>query len=176
MACCHPEAVGLGQAFNKPWASSRPRACELQAKASTCTAVPRSGRALLQGSPVAPVRSSNNHRSPGSPWAAMDLMELAPHLTTINRMSPGSEARTILYLIFLIFFYLYIYLYIYKSTTVLPLQRESFFFFSVFYSKAFSNWKQVHEIIRNQQRNTQQNTTVAYKPSLQSVSKLMCPV
>lgn len=112
---------------------------ELQAKASTCTAVPRSGRALLQGSPVAPVRSSNNHRSPGSPWAAMDLMELAPHLTTINRMSPGSEARTILYLIFLIFFYLYIYLYIYKSTTVLPLQRESFFFFSVFYSKAFSN-------------------------------------
>lgn len=132
MACCHPEAVGLGQAFNKPWASSQPRACELQAKASTCTAVPRSGRALLQGSPLAPVRSSNNHRSPGSPWAAMDLMELAPHLTTINRMSPGSEARTILYLIFLIFFYLYIYLYIYKSTTVLPLQRERFFFFLFF--------------------------------------------
>lgn len=132
MACCHPEAVGLGQAFNKPWASSQPRACELQAKASTCTAVPRSGRALLQGSPVAPVRSSNNHRSPGSPWAAMDLMELAPHLTTINRMSPGSEARTILYLIFLIFF-IYIYIYIYINPQLFYLYRERDFFFFLFF-------------------------------------------
>lgn len=69
----------------------------------------------------------------------MDLMELAPHLTTINRMSPGSEARTILYLIFLIFF-IYIYIYIYINPQLFYLYRERvFFFFSVFYSKAFSN-------------------------------------